>query len=198
MEQTDLLLRADQWLRHYSDWHDVPGFLTEVLVRDLVLALRQQEKDSTMNSQQPVDAPPFVDTPVLQAQRRAFDFPMQANLNALIEAVRAESAARADAAERALRPLQAERDKFDGLLQKIADVAAENLDRAETAEAEVRRGQAAQAALVARWRTTADALIEDVNNGHAPSHESDFARGMLSCADELAALIPPAPGTEPQ
>ena len=38
-------------------------------------------------------APPyekFVDTPLLAAKRRAFDYPSQANLDALIEAAKAE------------------------------------------------------------------------------------------------------------
>jgi hypothetical protein len=51
---------------------------------------RLQRAAMSGNAQAPIDAPPFVDTPVLQAKRRAFDDPTQVNLDALIAAVRAE------------------------------------------------------------------------------------------------------------
>jgi hypothetical protein len=57
----------------------------------------QQVKDKevahvdNLNSVAPANEPRFIDTPVLAAKRRAFDYPNQANLDTLIAAVRAEA-----------------------------------------------------------------------------------------------------------
>lgn len=61
-------------------------------------------QDTTTRVQQgPANQPPFRDTPVLSAQRRAFDSPTQANLDALVEAVQAQERAQRDALTAALR-----------------------------------------------------------------------------------------------
>lgn len=43
--------------------------------------------------------------------------------------------------------------------------------------------------LAEKWRTRANAIIEDVNGGHAPIHEAVTAREWLQCADELESTL---------
>ena len=44
-------------------------------------------------------------------------------------------------------------------------------------------------ALVEQWKAQAAGVIDDVNNGNAPAHEADTARGWLQCADDLTRLM---------
>lgn len=49
------------------------------------------------NQEAPANQPPFVDTPLLAAKRRAFDNPTQANLDALIKAAMESATASSEA-----------------------------------------------------------------------------------------------------
>jgi hypothetical protein len=88
---------------------------SEDLLRAAADALREGTEPA-MNSQAPTTHEPFVDSPVLQAKRRAFDNPTQANLDALIAAVRAEPAVPLVTPEAAQEqypiPLNAEQERW--------------------------------------------------------------------------------------
>lgn len=53
-------------------------------------------------------------------------------------------------------------------------------------------------ALVLRWRARAEAIVDDVNHGHAPTHEADTARGWSDCANELDAVLRGGASPHPQ